>query len=368
MLGSSGLGLRLEPLDAIQRALGGVGVTTHTATVLPGNPLASLDLLAPTIAFTAQPHWGDFTVGPESGKFRVTRFPVFGFAYPLGTDGVFTITSGSQFDQNWSVESTNTIDLGGASVGVTDTFLSDGAIVAVQVGWARRWSSVLALGATVGLYRGGLSRSFERTFDQAAEELANPIEGFATIDQWTHSGPLASLNVSWSPSPFLEVGTTLGWGGMIKVNPVRGADAVGREVSVPLEFKVSTGVLLHPELAVSAGVSTSNWTDLGDPSLDSAGGGRVMSYGAGVEWEALSFWAGGLPLRVGFYRSELPFRFLGNKVKESTVSFGFSIVMAQALGLPLAGVDMALEVGNRESKNFVESFRRLTFTTRVGGR
>ena len=368
VLGSSGLGLRLEPLDAIQRALGGVGVTTRVATVLPGNPLASLDVLAPTIAFTAQPHWGDYTVGLESGKFRVTRFPVLGFAYPLGTDGVFTLTSGSQFDQNWSVESTNTVDLGGASVGVTDTFLSDGGIVAVQAGWARRWSPVLALGATVGLYRGGLSRSFERTFDQATDELANPIEPFATVDRWTHSGPLASLNVSWSPSPFLEVGATVGWGGTIKVNPVRGADTVGREVSAPLEFKVSTAVVLGPALAVSGGVSTSNWNDLGDPSLDSAGSGRVMSYGAGVEWEALSFWAGGFPLRVGFYRSEMPFRFLGNEVKESTISFGFSVVMAQALGLPLAGVDMALEVGNRNSGNFAESFRRLTFTARVGGR
>ncbi len=45
VLGSSGLGLRLEPLDAIQRALGGVGVTTRTATVLPGNPVAALDVL-----------------------------------------------------------------------------------------------------------------------------------------------------------------------------------------------------------------------------------------------------------------------------------------------------------------------------------
>ena len=163
------------------------------------------------------------------------------------------------------------------------------------------------------------------------------------------------------------MGATVGWGGTIKVNPVS-ADAVGREVSVPLEFKVSTAIVLGPALAVSAGVSTSNWTDLGDPSLDSAGSGRVMSYGAGVEWEALSFWAGGLPLRVGFYRSEMPFRFLGNEVKESTISFGFSVVMAQALGLTLAGVDMALEVGNRKSGDFAESFRRLTFTTRVGGR
>ena len=70
VLGSSGLGMKLEPLDAIQRALGGVGVTTRTATVLPGNPVAALDVLAPTIAFTVQPHWGKYTIGSERGKVQ----------------------------------------------------------------------------------------------------------------------------------------------------------------------------------------------------------------------------------------------------------------------------------------------------------
>ena len=371
VLGSSGLGMKLEPLDAIQRALGGVGGTTRTATVIPGNPVASLDILAPTIAFTIQPHWGKYTLGSERGNFLTTRFPVLGFAYPLGTDGVFTLTAGSQFDQNWSIESRDSLAVGGESVGFTDTFLSDGAISAIQVGWARRWSTTLSFGATVGVYRGGLERSFRRTFDQAAADsvaLQNPIQRVLTGERWVHSGPLASLNMSWDPSPNLQVGATVGWGGTINVNPAEGAQGDSREVSVPLEFKVSTNALLAPTLALNVGLASSNWTDLGDPSVDAVGGGRVLSYGAGLEWEALSFWAGGLPLRVGFHQSELPFRFLENQVEESTISFGFSVVLAQALGLPLAAVDVAFETGNRDSGEFNERFRRLTVTTRVGGR
>ena len=155
IIGASGLGMRLEPLDAVQRALGGVGVTTRTPTVLPGNPAASLNILAPTITFTVQPHWGRYKVGSEKGNFLGTRFPVLGFAYPLGTNAVLTATAGSQFDQNWSVESRDSVDVRGESVGFTDTFLSDGAVTAIQVGWARRWSTTFALGATVGVYRGG---------------------------------------------------------------------------------------------------------------------------------------------------------------------------------------------------------------------
>ena len=370
VVGASGLGMRLEPLDAVQRALGGVGVTTRTPTVLPGNPAASLDILAPTITFTVQPHWGRYEVGSEKGNFFGTRFPVLGFVYPLGTNGVFTFTAGSQFDQNWSVESRDSVDVGGESVEFTDTFLSDGAITAVQVGWARRWSTTFALGATVGMYRGGLTRSFTRAFDREAADsvtLENPIATFGTAGRWSHSGPLASLNLSWDPSPVLQLGATVAWGGKLKVSPREGGLSVSREVSVPLEFKVSTVAVLSPTLALNLGATFSNWSDLGETSVEDAGAGKVASYGVGVEWEGINFWAGGLPVRLGFRQSDLPFRFLENKVRESAISFGFTVVMAQALGLPLAAVDAAIEVGNRTSGDFEESFRRLTVTTRVGG-
>ncbi|MED5564610.1 MAG: hypothetical protein VYB16_08930, partial [Gemmatimonadota bacterium] len=184
---------------------------------------------------------------------------------------------------------------------------------------------------------------------------------------WNHSGLLASLNLLWDPSPFLQLGATMEWGGTLKVNPVRGFQDLGRVVSVPLQFKVSTTAALSSTLALNAGATYSDWSGLGDASVEDAGAGRVVSYGAGVEWEARNFWAGGLPIRLGFRQSKLPFRFLDERVKENTVSLGFSIVMAQALGLPLAALDVAAEVGSRRSGTYDESLRRLTMTLRVGG-
>jgi len=232
-------------------------------------------------------------------------------------------------------------------------------------------SPTLALGATIGVYRGGLKRSFSRTFDRGEADtlsLLNPIDGSEAEGEWNHSGPLASLNVSWEPIASVQVGATVGWGGTIKVDSRIGTEAVDREVSVPLEFKVSTMAVLSSVLALNAGVAYSNWTDFGELSVDQAAAGKVLSYGAGVEWEAMNFWAGGLPLRFGFRHSELPFRFLGRRVEESAISAGFSVVMAEALDLPLAAVDVAMEWGNRNSGDYEESFGRVTVTTRVGGR
>jgi hypothetical protein len=70
---------------------------------------------------------------------------------------------------------------------------------------------------------------------------------------------------------------------------------------------------------------------------------------------------------LGFRREEFPFRFLDEKVKESSIAAGFSVVMAQALGLPLAAIDVAFEMGTRNAGSFEEIFRRLTVTARVGG-
>jgi hypothetical protein len=164
------------------------------------------------------------------------------------------------------------------------------------------------------------------------------------------------------------LGATVGWGGTIRVDPEEGFATANRKVSIPLELKVSAIAVLSSALALNAGVASSNWQDLGDPDIDAVAGGRVLSYGGGMELEVLSFWAGGLPLRLGYRRSELPFRFLGNRVRESVVSFGFTVVLAQALDVPLAALDVAFESGSRNSGNYKESLRRLTMTLLVGGR
>jgi hypothetical protein len=59
---------------------------------------------------------------------------------------------------------------------------------------------------------------------------------------------------------------------------------------------------------------------------------------------------------------------LGNRVRESVISFGITVVLAQALGVPLAALDVAFESGSRNSGNYKESLRRLTMTLLVGGR
>ncbi len=368
ILGSSGLGVRLEPLDAIQRGLGGVGAAIQSTTVLPGDPTASLDLLAPTITFTAQPTLGDYTVDSDEGHFSGTRFPVLGFAFPLGTTSVLTLTMGSHFDQRWSAIVQDSIELGGDRIGITDEFSSDGGISTIRAGWAKRLSPTFAVGTSTGMYMGGLTRSFDRTFSQDSLSVRSPISSFSDVGQWAHSGPVASLNVSWDPSPVVQVAGTIDWSGTIAVEPSGEIERQALNVDAPLEFKVAVTTVLSPAFMVTAGLATANWSDLGEPQIDSVGVGRATTLGAGLEWNIGNFWAGRFPLRLGYRSASLPFLFRGKRVTEKTVSFGFSITMAQVEGLPLAGMDMAAEFGGRSAGNFAESLRRFTISVRIGGR
>lgn len=365
VLSSSGLGFRMEPLDAVQRALGGVGPASRTATVLPGEPTSALDLLAPTVSFTLQPTWGDYTLGSDEGDFRGTRFPVLGFSFPVGIRGVLTLTAGSVFDQRWNADTQGTAIVAGEPVPTTDRFTSDGGMSTVLVGFARRMSPTLALGASVGLYRGQVTRVFTRNFDSLT--VSNPITPFVEGGKWTYSGPLALANVSWEPSTVIQVGATIGWSGTINAQPTAETEGAELDVDAPLEIRLASTVLLSPSLSFTAGIATSNWGDVGAPRIDSLTVGRVFTVGAGLEWTAGDFWAGTFPLRIGVRRTELPFRFRGASPTETTLSAGFSVFMAQSFGIPLAAMDVAIESGSRSAGDLDESFRRLTFTLRVGG-
>ena len=370
ILGTGGLGIRTEPLDAVQRALGGVGPAAGTASVLPGEPTASLDLLAPSVTFTVQSTWGDYTLGPEEGDFRGTRFPILGFAYPLGTQSVLTVTAGSVFDQRWTAVTEGTIDVSGESIPITDTFRSDGGVSALRVGFARRLSTTFAVGASAGIYGGQVSRTFNRSFDRGLDslEVVTQIAPYNDAGRWTYSGPVASVSASWDPADVVQLGVSLGWSGTISGEPVGITEGGTIEVAAPLEIRVAATTILSPTLSLAVSLSTANWADLGNPDIDALAVGRVTSLGAGLQWRIGNFWAGELPLRVGYRRTELPFLFRGERAAENTISGGFSIAMAQALGIPLATVDVALEIGSRSAGELDEKFRRLTFTVRVGGR
>jgi len=368
LLGSTGLGMKLEPVDATQRALGGMGVGGRTPTIIPGNPVASLDLLASTASVTMQPMWGKYELGSSEGTFSGTRFPIIGLAFPLGTSGVATFTLNSFFDQNSSAAVRDTLQLLGNDIPVTDQSDLLGGLSALRMGWAQRILPSLAVGGSVGVYTGSVERNFVRSFDVDSLPMLGTIQDFSDSKAWNYSGPLISVNLSWDPFTSLQLASSLQWSGDISLNPMGATGGDKHAIRAPLEVRIGGNWIANPDLSLSAGFSSSDWSDSGHADLDAVAVGRTASYGVGLEWEATRFWAGTFPLRVGFRGSTMPFLFKDHKVKERTVSAGFSVVLAEAFELPIAALDVAIEVGKHSAGDLRENFKRLTVTLRAGNR
>ena len=347
LLGSAGLGLPTEAQDTRARALGGITLGTSTPGVIPGEPTAALDLLFPTVVFTMQPSWGEFTLDGDTGDYQGTRFPLVGVAYPVGVRGVITATLASTFDQRWKVTREGTAEIGGEVIPTTDEFESEGGVSRFEVGYGRRVSADLAVGMSVGLHRGQVTRTFVRQFDTAA--VNNPIAAFINGGRWNYFGPTVSVDARWDPVDVLRLGARVQWGGTLEAEPGDDTEGARRELDLPLEFGAGATLLLSPTLTVNAGVETANWAELGDADFNATANGRTTSFGGGLEWSGLGFWAGALPLRLGYRRAELPFSLDGAGATETTVGGGLGVVMSQAQGLPLVTLDFSWEYGDRES-------------------
>lgn len=369
ILATGVLGIRTESLDAVQRSLGGVGLATGTTSILPGEPTASLDLLAPTVTMTVQPTWGHYNLRSEESDFRGTRFPILGFAYPLGVQSVLTVTAGSVFDQRWTATTRSTIDVSGNSVPIVDTFGSDGGISALRVGYARRLSATFAVGASTGLYRGHVDRTFNRSFGLEVDSVntSGSIMPFDDAGRWSYSGPVASISASWDPSDVVQLSSSLNWSGTISGTPIGTTESEIIKVDPPLEIRFAATAILSSRISLTAGISTAKWEASYNSNISSNDVGRVNTLGAGIQWRAGNFWAGELPIRLGYRRTGFPFLFKGVAAVEKAMSGGFSIIMAETLGIPLATIDTAVEIGSRRAGDMDENFRRLTFTVRVGG-
>jgi hypothetical protein len=182
LLGSKGLGLPVEPLDARTRALGSSGVGLLGPSLTPADLASAARIYLPTGQVTLQPHWVDGNLAGESSSTRGTRFPQFGLAYPVAAlSGTAVLHIGSFMDQRWEVQETSVLEFRGSEVPVTDQFRSDGGISTVQLGWAQRLGEDLSLGIGVGSRIGSVTRTFRRTLDP--EEVFDVIP-FRTGNEW----------------------------------------------------------------------------------------------------------------------------------------------------------------------------------------
>jgi len=367
LLGTRGLGLPIEAMNARARALGSEGVGLMDGNLNATELATATGLLLPTANFSLQPHWGSGSVDGTSVEAQGTRFPLLGLAYPvLSLNGMVTLTYGAFMDQRWKAQETETIEVEGVPTTVTNTFTSDGGIAALRLGWSQRFGRTLSLSVNGGLHTGSVVRTYRRNFDELAGKFPELL-AFSDGGKWVYHGLTAGLGAAWDPVDVLRLGASVTWSGDLDAKPTD--DTAGRAATyaLPTVFRFGATGVLTPALSLSLGTSYQNWTGSEGGLEPEVVAGGIWSFGGGLELEASGPWGRTLPLRIGMRRAGLPFLFNGEKATETLYSGGLGLNLTQADQFVLAGADLALERGGRTAGTLKEDFWRMTLTFRVSG-
>ncbi len=364
LLSAGGLGTPVEALDGRSRALGSVGVGLSGATVLPTDLARARALFVPMFTFTLQPTSGTVSRDGIDSQIEGTRFPLIGFAYPVGTLGVATLSYGGFLDQRWKAESATTLVLAGESVDATDVFESTGGVAVARLGFTRPVTESLVLAASVGVYTGRQTRVFTRTLD--ADQLGASLDPFVTRARWRMHGNVLSLGAMWDPAAFLRVSGSVAMSGDLEATPTNETEGGPRTFGLPTEIRLGASASLTPVIMATFGFSMADWSSAGiDAEEEVRSPGSVKSLGGGLEWTGLDFWGRGLPLRLGYRRTELPFGVGTQDPVERVFATGFGWNLLETETLLIAALDFSLERGTRDAGSISESFRRYTVSFRV---
>jgi hypothetical protein len=367
LFNAAGLGMPSSPLDARTRALGGVGIGLRGPLLVGSDPAAAADFVLPSSALTAQPEWVDFqrSDNAESGTFQGTRFPTLGIAYPTVYALVVTLGLDSFLDQRYESTSASTISFGSDAVDVEDHFISKGGVSQVRFGLARRFGPHLAVGVTGARYGGSITRRVERSFVGGVDTAA--VSDYQDGGFWRYSGAAVTGGASLGMGSVGQLSASVTWSSGLDATASEDTEGASRSYDLPLQVRLGASALVAPGLSLSAGLEHADWSSVDSHLADGASAGSTTSYGVGVELTRARLLGRTAPLRVGYRRTELPFALGGGMPSETVWAGGFGLNLSQTGDVVRAGVDLALERGDRSDSVLSERFWRATLTVHVAG-
>jgi hypothetical protein len=343
VFGIRGLGLLGRPLSGRAAATGGAFHLFDAASI--GNPSALAQWLGPAGWGVGAASSRRFSNGPTSATLGSTRFPLFGFAVPVGQRMVVGVSVSDYLDRTWSVSTTRDSTLRDSTVTLTDVANSTGGVTDLQLGAAYRINPSFMVGFGIHALAGSTQLSVERGFSDPR------FIDYKDVATTAFSGVGVSLGAQGRVSDHLAVAGAVRLNGRLTAKADDGATA---RIAMPVEF--SGGVMFAPVRGVgfAATVGFRTWArSAGD--LVAAGQERsrsVWNVAIGSEIDVFNFLGQRVPVRLGYRWRQLPFPVAGSGLSEHAFSGG--------LGLGLAGgratLDVGVDVGSRTAGIATEKF------------
>jgi len=297
--GTRGFGLPLRPISV--HAAGTGGSFGFFDVESASNPASFALVGRPNVAFQTVQTWTSAENPVGTANTRDNRYPGFMVAAPLGgTPFVVAISAAGYTDRNFSLASVDTIILRDEPVETTDTLTSLGGISDLRAAIAWRMSGKLQLGLGLHILTGSNRITNHRVF---ADSNYSGASERSTLSYLSHG---ISFGVTARPIPVLTLTGTARADSRMQIE--RDTSSIG-SVRLPLTLGAGARIQLGKRTLVAASATFRNW-DRSDPDLREMGGlgsRNTTEWSAGFEFIPNPTRPGTHPIRVGVYRSGIPF-------------------------------------------------------------
>jgi len=348
-----GLGLPGRWLSARATASGGAFGLFDPESSL--NPAAIGSVQNITAGFTGIQNFRSVDIPGASQSLRETRFPLVTVAgptkrFPL----VLGLSYSSYTDRDFTIATSDTLDLRGAPVAVFDTLASRGGVSDLRIAGAYRFSRT-TLGGGFHVLTGSDRLQSDRAFQDSSYL---PVTEKTEL---SYAGVGASLGV------IHNLGGRLAVAALVRSDGHVGVDQDSTRVSemdLPYTFGLGARWQLSPRLALAGQGIVRTWSATNSDLLAAGAPGseNTIDVSFGAEYIGNPKRPSHQPLRLGGHYATLPFLLeAGRQPTEFGVAAGSGIRFAQERG----GVDLALEYISRKAGEFKERAFQVTIGVSV---
>jgi hypothetical protein len=348
-----GLGLPGRWLSARATASGGAFGLFDSESSL--NPAAIGSVQTITAGFTGIQNFRSVDTPGASQSLRETRFPLVTVAgptkrFPL----VLGLSYSSYTDRDFTLATSDTLDLRGAPVAVFDTLSSRGGVSDLRIAGAYRFSHT-TLGGGFHVLTGSDRLQSDRTFQDSSYL---PVTEKTEL---SYAGIGASLGVIHNLGAGLAVAALVRSDGHVGVD--QDSTRV-MEMDLPYTFGLGARWQLSPRFALAGQGIVRTWSATNSDILAAGAPGseNTIDVSFGAELIGNPKRPSHKPLRLGGHYATLPFLLeAGRQPTEFGVAAGSGIRFAQERG----GVDLALEYISRKAGEFKERAFQVTIGVSV---
>jgi hypothetical protein len=328
-------GLGIPGREAAVRSIGSGGAFGLFDPESSQNPAALASVAVLTSSFTITQGFRRVENPAGDASVRDTRFPQLMVAGPVRQ---FPAALGFSFSnyasRDFTLASSQTIDLRGEPISVSDTLSSRGGLNDFRVGGAYRFGDKWGLGAGFHIITGSNRLASVRVFDDPRYLSSR------------QRSELSFAGVGLSAGLMRQFGPSFGVAAVVRTDGHLNMDRDSLRVgTVDLPYTFGLGIRLRPgsKLDLAAQTMVRTWSGANSDLLRMGGTGARNTVEVAVGGEYISDPKRPFrrPLRFGARYARLPFPLVlgGEQGREFAVSAGSGVRFAQQR----AGVDLALE-------------------------